>query len=92
MHLNYQTIRLCAQGSGVRARSRPCRSPARATSPTNRNDSVFAVDPLGKVPVLVLPDGEAIFDSKAICDHLETLTTIQLIPEHGSARRAALRL
>ena len=33
------------------------------TSPTNRNDSVFAVNPLGKVPVLVLPDGEAIFDS-----------------------------
>ena len=62
------------------------------TSPTNRNDAVFAVNPLGKVPVLILPDGEAIFDSGAICDHLDTLGTVRLIPEHGAARRAALRL
>uniref|UniRef100_UPI0019530318 glutathione S-transferase N-terminal domain-containing protein n=1 Tax=Klebsiella pneumoniae TaxID=573 RepID=UPI0019530318 len=40
------------------------------TSPTNRNDAVFAVNPLGKVPVLVLEDSEAIFDSVVICDYL----------------------
>jgi glutathione S-transferase len=62
------------------------------TSPTNRNDRVFAVNPLGKVPVLVLPDGEAIFDSGAICDHLDTLGSIRLIPGQGGPRRAALRL
>jgi glutathione S-transferase len=61
------------------------------TSPTNRNDRVFAVNPLGKVPVLVLQDGEAIFDSGAICDHLDTLGTARLIPEQGHWRRAALR-
>jgi glutathione S-transferase len=62
------------------------------TSPTNRNDSVFAVNPLGKVPVLVLPDGEAIFDSALICDYLDTLSTARLIPSDGRARPSALRL
>lgn len=63
------------------------------TSPTNRNDAVFAVNPLGKVPVLVLPDGEAIFDSVVICDHLDALAgNRQLIPAEGAARRSALRM
>jgi glutathione S-transferase len=62
------------------------------TSPTNRNDSVFAVNPLGKVPVLVLADGEAIFDSAVICDYLDALGTVRLIPENGRSRRSALRL
>lgn len=63
------------------------------TSPTNRNDAVFAVNPLGKVPVLVLPDGEAIFDSVVICDHLNALAgDRQLIPADGAARRSALRM
>jgi glutathione S-transferase len=62
------------------------------TSPTNRNDSVFAVNPLGKVPVLVLPHGEAIFDSAVICDYLDTLGSVPLVPANGRARRSALRL
>lgn len=63
------------------------------TSPTNRNDDVFAVNPLGKVPVLVLADGEAIFDSIVICDYLGSLDGgIRLIPQGGRARRSALRL
>lgn len=63
------------------------------TSPTNRNDQVFAVNPLGKVPVLVLADGEAIFDSIVICDYLETLNRhAALIPPAGARRRAALRM
>lgn len=62
------------------------------TSPTNRNDAVFAVNPLGKVPVLILADGEAIFDSGVICDYLDGLSERRLIPAGGSERRAALRL
>ena len=38
------------------------------TSPTRRNAAVFAVNPLGKVPVLVLDDGLALFDSAVISD------------------------
>ena len=33
------------------------------TSPTNRNDDVFALNPLGKVPVLITNDGTKLFDS-----------------------------
>ncbi|MFE0018220.1 glutathione S-transferase family protein [Mesorhizobium sp. NPDC059054] len=63
------------------------------TSPTNRNDQVFAVNPLGKVPVLVLSDGETIFDSVVICDYLETLNRqTSLIPATGPRRWAALRM
>lgn len=41
------------------------------TSPTARNEAVFALNPLGKVPVLVTDDGEAIFDSGVICQYLD---------------------
>lgn len=62
------------------------------TSPTNRNDEVFALNPLGKVPVLVLPDGFALIESGVICDYLDGLGTVRLIPESGRARWSALRL
>lgn len=42
------------------------------TSPTLRNDEVHALNPLGKVPVLI-PGGEAIFDSTVICEYLDRL-------------------
>jgi glutathione S-transferase len=63
------------------------------TSPTNRNDAVFAVNPLGKVPVLLLQDGTTIFDSAAICDYLDGLQEgARLIPAAGAARIRTLRL
>ena len=33
-------------------------------------------NPLGKVPCLVLDDGEAIFDSRVIVEYLDTLTPV----------------
>lgn len=63
------------------------------TSPTNRNDAVFAANPLGKVPVLLTPDAGALFDSVVICDYLDRLSGEgALIPRDGRARFAALRL
>lgn len=63
------------------------------TSPTNRNDAVFAVNPLGKVPVLITPEAGAIFDSLVICDYLDGLHAgPRLIPTDGPARWDALRL
>ncbi|WNJ94030.1 glutathione S-transferase [Bosea sp. 685] len=63
------------------------------TSPTNRNDAVFAANPLGKVPVLLTPDAGALFDSVVICDYLDRLAgTGRLIPHEGPARYEALRL
>ncbi|HEV7256514.1 MAG TPA: glutathione S-transferase [Bosea sp. (in: a-proteobacteria)] len=63
------------------------------TSPTNRNDTVFAANPLGKVPVLLTPDAGSLFDSVVICDYLDQLAGAgALIPRHGPARYEALRL
>ncbi|MBO9545951.1 glutathione S-transferase [Caulobacter sp.] len=44
------------------------------TSPTLRNDAVHALNPLGKVPVLITDEGEAIFDSGVICRYLAGLS------------------
>ncbi len=62
------------------------------TSPTKRNEAVFALNPLGKVPVLVLPDGFALIESGVICDYLDGLGSRRLIPESGHPRWSALRL
>lgn len=63
------------------------------TSPTRRNEAVFAANPLGKVPVLICEDGLALFDSVAICDHLDGLHDgPKLIPPTGRARALTLRL
>lgn len=63
------------------------------TSPTNRNPAVFAVNPLGKVPVLITPEAGAVFDSLVICDYLDGLHGgPRLIPAAGPARWRALRL
>ena len=62
------------------------------TSPTLRNDLVFAENPLGKVPVLLRADRPPIFDSDVICAYLDTLHPgPRLIPEAGEARWHALR-
>jgi glutathione S-transferase len=63
------------------------------TSPTARNEEVFAHNPLGKVPVLICPDGLTLFDSDVICAYLDTQHDgPRLIPVGGSARWQALQL
>jgi glutathione S-transferase len=63
------------------------------TSPTLRNEQVFAENPLGKVPVLVRPGLAPIFDSDVICAYFDTLHTgRRLIPADGEARWQALRM
>ncbi|MGN6328521.1 MAG: glutathione S-transferase family protein [Rhodanobacter sp.] len=62
------------------------------TSPTRRNDEVFALNPLGKVPVLAVDDGPALFDSSVICEYLDGLHHgRKLIPAEHVARFRALR-
>jgi glutathione S-transferase len=63
------------------------------TSPTNRNDIIFDANPLGKVPVLVLPDGMTLYDSLVICDYLDRLHKgRKLIPHKAPRRLHVLRL
>jgi glutathione S-transferase len=63
------------------------------TSPTNRNETVFAENPLGKVPVLIRPELPSIFDSDVICAYLDTQHDgRRLIPRDGEERWHALRV
>lgn len=52
-----------------------------------------ADNPLGKVPALTTDDGTALFDSRVICEYLDSLHDgVKLFPAAGPARWAALRL
>lgn len=45
------------------------------------------VNPLGKVPALLMDDGGAVFDSRVIVEYLDTLTPVgKLIPANGRPR------
>ena len=62
------------------------------TSPTKRNETVFAENPLGKVPVLIRSGLPALFDSDVICAYLDGLHPgRKLIPAEGEARWETVR-
>ncbi|ALL14815.1 glutathione S-transferase family protein [Caulobacter henricii] len=56
------------------------------------DESLRATNPLSQVPVLILADGEILFDSSVICDHLDASGGAGLIPAAGRDRRQALTL
>jgi glutathione S-transferase len=63
------------------------------TSPTVRNEAVFAQNPLGKVPVLMRDGFPPLFDSDVICAYLDTIHAgPPLIPREGEARWHALKV
>lgn len=57
-------------------------------------EKVGAVNPLRRVPTLVLDDGEVLIESWAILDHLDEITgrSRALIAESGIVRRQALKV
>jgi glutathione S-transferase len=53
---------------------------------------IMKLNPVGRVPALVLEDGEVLVDSAAILDHLDSLAGASaLIPAAGAERRQVLR-
>ncbi|MDF2073543.1 glutathione S-transferase [Pseudomonas mendocina] len=63
-----------------------------AVLPTTLNERVNALNPLGKIPVLLTDDGQALYDSRVICEYLDTLHQgTKLLPD-GAARWQVLRL
>lgn len=59
--------------------------------PLENPPALHAVNPLGKVPALVLDDGRWIVDSPVICDYLDGLAdSPRLIPPAGVARADVL--
>lgn len=53
---------------------------------------LLAVNPLSKIPALVTADGVAIFDSRVICEFLDSVgDALPMFPPSGRARWLALR-
>ncbi|MDR0479796.1 MAG: glutathione S-transferase N-terminal domain-containing protein [Burkholderiaceae bacterium] len=58
-----------------------------ADNPWADETRVPAINPLGKVPCLVLDGAEAVFDSRVIVEYLDTLSPVgKLIPPAGRSR------
>lgn len=57
-------------------------------------DEIRKINPLGRVPALVLDDGEVLIDSVAILDHLDEVAgpDRRLTPAEGAGRRLVNRL
>lgn len=54
---------------------------------TNKSQALLEANPLGKIPALILPGGEAIFDSPVICQYLDGLNDIPLLIPHAVKER-----
>ncbi len=56
-------------------------------------DAMRAINPLGRIPSLVLDSGEVLIESGAILDYLDEMVGPEraLIPKTGEARRKALQ-
>ena len=66
----------------------------RCVSGFGNREEVRGHNPLGRIPALVLDDGETLIDSSAIVDHLDETYGGErpTVPRSGSERRAVLRL
>lgn len=61
-------------------------------------ENVWAADtkishnnPLGKIPCLILDDGEAIYDSRVIAEYADTLSPVSKLIPTGSRERASVK-
>ena len=83
-------VMIVAHEKGVASRIEQVRT---VVAPTKPNAEVMALNPLNKLPTLVLDDGRALYDSRVIAEHLDTLHGGQrLFPSDPAARIEALRL
>jgi glutathione S-transferase len=62
-----------------------------AANPVRRDERIAIHNPLAKVPTLVLPDGQALYDSRVICEYIASLGgNDHLFPVGGPRRWQAL--
>ncbi len=63
-----------------------------AVSPVEVNEGLARLNPLAKIPVLVLDSGDALYDSPVICEYLDSLHDGEkAFPMSASRRFAVLR-
>jgi glutathione S-transferase len=80
---------IAAHETGVASRIETIRVEVAATK---LNADVMAHNPLNKIPTLVLENGEALFDSRVICEYFDSLTAApRLFPSNLAERWVALR-
>lgn len=63
-----------------------------ALTPVSTPEALQTDNPLGKIPSLVLDNGQCLYDSRVICEYLDTEFNGGLIPASGEARWEALKL
>ncbi|MFN3275655.1 MAG: glutathione S-transferase [Paracoccus sp. (in: a-proteobacteria)] len=62
-----------------------------AAHPVDRDRRIQAFHPLAKVPAAMTDDGTALYDSRVICEYLDSTAGGGLFPASGPARWTALR-
>ncbi len=64
-----------------------------STSPVDRHAGLAAHNPVGKIPAIVLDDGQVLYDSRVICDYLDSLQPAKsLTPASGADRYRSMTL
>lgn len=63
-----------------------------AASPVNREKTIVEHNPAGKIPTLVTDSGEAIYDSRVICEYVDSLAGGGKMFPNGPGRWKALVL
>ena len=53
--------------------------------PSDPNSEVYRVNPLGRIPALILDNGECIFDSVVIAEYADTLNDTPILIPRGNA-------
>ena len=61
-----------------------------APHPVNRDQTVVARNPLGKIPTLITDDGAILYDSRVVCEYLNMVAGGPLFPGAASARFTVL--
>ena len=63
-----------------------------AVSPVSTPDELMEDNPLGKIPSLMIDGGQCLYDSRVICEYLDTEFNGGLYPQSGPDRWDVLRL
>ena len=58
--------------------------------PINRSAPIVAHNPLGQMPTLLADDGTVLYDSRVICEYLNSLGDGRIVPATGAERWQAL--